>query len=179
MGRRFPGTVVEATHAAAIGAAPGTATEAARAESANATVPGPLLPSPPKAPHRSPAPALAVSRPPAPPSRSHALRSGPPPMSTPPGEIYAQDTASPVPVFTVANATDVGGAAASRGRSRRLHTPNPTHCLTIRPPSPRLALHLHCDAEHRRDPLDDDAALQQIHRGRNQPGGRLSEAAGP
>jgi hypothetical protein len=44
---------------------------------------------------------------------------------------------------------------------------------------PRRVPNLHCDAECRRDPLDDDVALQRIHYGHNQPVGRQSEAAEP
>jgi hypothetical protein len=130
-----PGSVAghapaEATRATAIGAAPsapGTSstTGAARAESASAAVPRPLLPSPPTAPHRSPAPALAMLCPPTPPSWSPALRSGPPPTSVPPGEIYAQDATSRVPFFAATDATSAGPAttpADRAGRISHLHT---------------------------------------------------------
>jgi hypothetical protein len=117
----------EATRAATIGAAPGTASAigVARAESTSAAVPGPLLPSPPMALHRSPASALAVSHPLAPPSRSPALRSGLPPTSAPSGEICAQDAASPVSVFAATDATGAGPARTSvdrAGRISHLHT---------------------------------------------------------
>jgi hypothetical protein len=118
-GQRVPDTAAEATRAAAIGAAPGTAsaTRAPRAESANTAVPGPLLSSPPTAPHRSPVPALAVSCPPTPPSQSPTLRSGPPPTSVPLGEICVQDDDSPVPVFAAADATGFDPAATSADRA--------------------------------------------------------------
>jgi hypothetical protein len=134
-GQRVPGTAAEATRAAAIGAAPGTAstTGAARAESA---VLGPLLLSPPTVPHRSPAPALAVSCPLTQPSWSPALWSGPPLTSAPPGEICAQVAASPILVFTTTDATGGGLAATSTHRATALGEPllvasraSPTPCF--------------------------------------------------
>jgi hypothetical protein len=109
------------------GPPPGTAFAigAARPESASPAVPGPLLPSPPTAPHRSPVPALAMLRPPAPPSQLPALWLGLPLTSAPPSEICMQDAASPVPVFTAADATGAGPATTSVDRATASGEPMP------------------------------------------------------